>query len=102
MPTLASWVEDRIDSWVREALVNILQHARPTHVWITQFRSGEKFIIEVADDGTGLSVEAQAWDDEQFAALRLEGAALDGETTVKAGPRGGTEVRLRFDPSRLA
>ncbi len=54
---------------VRNLLANALRHAEARNVWLGAEAAGDKVLLEVADDGRGLSAEEQAQVFEEFRQL---------------------------------
>jgi two-component system nitrate/nitrite sensor histidine kinase NarX len=83
---------------VREALSNVLNHARASHaeVRLAQLPQGEVEVV-VADDGVGISGSA---DLHHYGMTIMEERArtLAGHLTISPGPGGGTRVTLVFRP----
>ncbi|MCW2866533.1 MAG: domain S-box-containing protein [Marmoricola sp.] len=79
---------------VKEALVNVHQHASATRVWIDVNALGTGVEIRVRDDGTGLRPAAGA-DARGIEAMRERAELSGGRCTVRPGPEErGTEVVL--------
>lgn len=82
-------VEDAVFRIAREAIVNAVRHADPTHIAIHLEYMAESFGLEVSDDGCGLEPGAAE-------AARAEGhLGLSGMSDLAAQLGGSCEVRAR-------
>jgi two-component system sensor histidine kinase/response regulator len=81
----------------QEALTNVVRHAAASAVTIEFRQAGGKFILEIRDDGRGLTGRA-AGDRAALGILGMRERARThgGETTVTPGSAGGTVVRAEF------
>lgn len=91
---------------VREALNNIIKHARAKHVQLELDWSPERLTIRLADDGVGFEPQALAPEGHYGLALMRESLdALQGELEIESAPGGGTTIRvgvpLRLPDARL-
>ncbi|HYR95351.1 MAG TPA: PAS domain-containing sensor histidine kinase [Candidatus Binatus sp.] len=87
---------------VQEALTNAARHARATRVRIDVRESDGHLLVEVADDGRGIT-EAQRSGLGSLGLLGMRERArlLGGELTVSGGPGRGTRITARV-PVTLA
>jgi signal transduction histidine kinase len=80
----------------KEAVTNIVRHARATSAWIRLHLEPGRFTIEIADDGRGLS----GMDQERAATrnglrnMRKRMEDIGGTFTMDTAPEGGLRVRL--------
>ncbi len=84
---------------VREALSNVLNHARASKAWINLCcRDDGGVLVTVEDDGVGIS---KAADVHHYGMTIMEERArtLAGEVTATPRPDGGTRVTLSFRPT---
>ncbi len=84
---------------VREALSNVLNHARADHAWVQVDCDGEGWLnAVVADDGVGILKSA---DVHHYGMTIMEERArtLQGTLLIEERPGGGTRVVLRFRPA---
>jgi len=82
---------------VREALCNIARHASATHAHATLQRFGERAVLAVRDNGTG--VDPSRMDVALNVGLRgmnERARTLGGELTLNSTPNEGTELRVSF------
>ncbi len=79
----------------QEALTNVARHARATCVEVRLLERSGRLLLEVRDDGRGIT-ESELSDREALGLLgmRERALALGGELKVTGSPRRGTEVRL--------
>ncbi|MGY1740423.1 MULTISPECIES: ATP-binding protein [unclassified Blastococcus] len=75
----------------QEAVLNAVRHARAGAVHVAVSASEEGVVVEVTDDGAGLSAGRTAG--VGLASMRERAAELGGRCDVGPGPGGGTRVR---------
>jgi signal transduction histidine kinase len=77
----------------KEAIHNILKHSRANQVFIRLWDAGEKFAMEIRDNGIGLPCDA---DQKPVPVRKLTDRArvLDGELTIDSSKEVGTTIRL--------
>lgn len=86
---------------VREALSNVLRHARCGQAWVRVVHQGDGVMeASIEDDGIGVShIEHQAPGDTLhygLAIMRERAQGLNGRIDILERPEGGTRVLLRF------
>jgi signal transduction histidine kinase len=86
---LDSTIEAAVYFLCSEALANAVKHAEATRVTIRVARSGERLVVEVADDGVGGADPARGTGLRGLAD-RIE--ALGGRLSVKSLPPSGTRL----------
>ena len=86
----------------QESMTNIIRHAHATTVSVRLYRSAAQLVLEITDDGIGITVE----DMERVGSLGLlsmreRAIAINGTVTIeRAHPRGTTvKLELPDDPS---
>lgn len=84
-------VEVAVYRIVSEALMNVQRHADANEAAVELFQDGEELVVEVADDGVGVSVEAHAGVGMQ--SMRERAAELGGGLGVIERVGGGTVLR---------
>jgi two-component system nitrate/nitrite sensor histidine kinase NarX len=86
---------------IQEALYNICKHSRARHVVVTLDLHESQYVVNVADDGVGLTTHATSDMGKSFGLtiMRERAAKLGGKLTIESRPAGGTIVRLSF-PAR--
>ncbi|HNI09031.1 MAG TPA: ATP-binding protein, partial [Thiobacillaceae bacterium] len=86
---------------IQEALYNISKHSRARHVVVTLDLHEKQYVVNVADDGVGLTPHATAEMGKSFGLtiMRERAAKLGGKLSIESRPAGGTIVRLSF-PAR--
>jgi signal transduction histidine kinase len=77
-----------------EAMTNVVKHARADNCTVSLRRDDSALVVEVADDGAGMSPDAQAG--VGLVSLRERAAELGGSTHISCPPGGGTLVRARL------
>jgi signal transduction histidine kinase len=82
----------------QEALTNVGLHSRATCIDVRLQRSGGDLILEVQDNGKGISQQPPPGRDGSLGILgmRERALALGGEVTVESAAAGGTVVRARI------
>jgi PAS domain S-box-containing protein len=80
---------------LQEALTNVARHAEATHIHINLKADAERLILEVIDDGKGITPQALA-DRRSLGLLGMRERALllGGEVVVSGRPGRGTTVTL--------
>ena len=78
---------------LKEMLHNVLRHAEARRVEIQLIVRGERFTLEVRDDGRGFDLTAQG-DGHGFASLRHRAELLGGTLELESRAGGGTRVAL--------
>lgn len=80
---------------VQEALTNVVKHAQARQVEVRLRSTGEALMVEVADDGVGLSPEAGASEAGYgLLTIRERACSLGGDATWDGAP--GTTLRVRL------
>ncbi|KXS36663.1 MAG: two-component system, NarL family, nitrate/nitrite sensor histidine kinase NarX [Halomonadaceae bacterium T82-2] len=84
---------------VREALSNVLHHARASRCEVClETDAHGRVTVSVHDDGVGLGERTDQPGHYGTTIMRERAAGLDGRLDLTAPTAGGTEVRLRFTP----
>jgi signal transduction histidine kinase len=91
--TVPETVGDNLLAALREALTNASRHARATRVDVALTVAGGDVVLEVADDGVGVTTERGSG--LGLANLSERAIALGGTCTVEPGDGRGTTVRWR-------
>lgn len=96
LPDVALSTEQRHNIFmaVKEALNNVLKHARATEVRVSLAVENGRLFISVADNGTGFKPgEEKRWADGlKNMQRRLE--TVGGRLTIESGPRQGTKLQM--------
>lgn len=93
----ASEVEVALYRVAKEALANVVQHARAGAASVVVSRTADKWSIVVEDDGVGFDAAALAPDKGLgLACMRARLVALGGSLDVESAPGGGTSVYGRL------
>jgi signal transduction histidine kinase len=81
----------------QEALTNVARHANATRVDVKLEKTGDRLVLEVCDDGKGISAEAaRGRKSLGLLGLRERARGLGGEVTVGPNVPRGTKVSLRL------
>lgn len=88
---------------VQEALANVHQHAQAQHAWVRLRAGPEETVLDVEDDGRGISPEAYDRDTVSPDALKHFGLrilqeraeAMGGQLSVHSVPGQGTRLQVR-------
>jgi signal transduction histidine kinase len=87
----------------REAISNVLRHARASRVAIRLARAGDQLVLTIRDNGQGFNpgrTGRRSGDGLRNMAERT--GALGGKLEVTSNPGQGTQVDLRFPAARRA
>ncbi|HEY8933455.1 MAG TPA: histidine kinase [Rariglobus sp.] len=84
----------------KEAIHNVVKHAKASHVTVVLGDHGDQLILEVRDDGVGLPVRE---DSRQAAVRKLQERArvLEGDLHIESTSESGTLLRLAVKRSHL-
>jgi len=77
---------------VSEALTNVVRHSSATHAWVDIEEQPHSLVIEVADDGTGVSAGDPVG--VGLASMHERAAELGGTCNIAVRTEGGTLVRV--------
>lgn len=91
LPAAAEVAAYRIAS---EALTNVVRHARAGRCTVSVQADGDALVVEVLDDGVGISPSARAG--VGLVSLRERARELGGRCDIEAAAGGGTRVRARL------
>ena len=85
----------------QEILTNVVRHAHATRVDVCIAKDDGNLIIEVRDDGRGIS-ESETTVETSIGLLGMRERALllGGEVTIEGAPQGGTTVTVRMPVAR--
>lgn len=84
---------------VREALSNVVHHARASHCEVSLSTDEQgQVAVTVRDDGIGLGGQESQPNHYGTTIMRERAAGLNGWLDLREPPGGGTEVRLCFTP----
>jgi signal transduction histidine kinase len=98
---LDATLETTIFRIAQEALWNAVKHARASRVDVELFRTGDRLVLRIRDDGRGLAGNAAPRERRGRVGVGLGGmveraAAVGGTVGVASRPEGGTEVLAEF------
>ena len=100
LPALPPETEVVLYRVAQEALTNVLRHADATKVELSLLRVGPHVVLEVRDDGRGISDTVSAQTGAGLLGMRDRSTLVDGQVDVTSTPGRGTTVRLRV-PANL-
>lgn len=86
---VSSAVADSLLATLRETLSNAVRHARATHVTVNVAVEGGVLVLEVADDGVGMSGRQP---ESGLVNVRRRAQELGGSVVIGSGPGRGTTV----------
>jgi signal transduction histidine kinase len=91
-----SAVREHLSRIAREAIANAARHGQARNVLVSLQRADGGVALRVVDDGCGISVDERGAAQEGFGlrSMRERAGALGGSMTVRAVPRGGTELEV--------
>lgn len=78
----------------REAMTNILKHARARSVRVEVSMEDGEFRLRIIDDGVGVAQAHESPDGQGLRDMRQRAEALGGWLMVRAGDRGGTIITV--------
>jgi signal transduction histidine kinase len=85
----------------QETLTNIIRHAGATQVEVSLKERGGRIILEVKDNGRGISDEEMASPKSMgLLGMRERAALLGGKLSIGPGPGGGTQVAVSMPRAR--
>lgn len=76
----------------KEALHNVVKHARAGNVAITVSHRGRRLRVTISDDGVGLSGAPASSDGRGLASMSARAASLGGDFRLEAPGGGGTRL----------
>ena len=91
----------QVSKVVREALLNVYQHAHASQVIISATSTGTEAEIAIVDDGCGFDSEAQeeaAGDHFGLSIMKARAARVGGKLAIRSHVGRGTEVVLTWRP----
>ncbi|HEX2047840.1 MAG TPA: PAS domain S-box protein [Acidimicrobiales bacterium] len=87
-------VEENLYGLAREALSNVVKHARASTVRIRLDIAPDRLELEIADDGVGFDTGASRPGHLGLKTMSERAAGIDGRLDVVSAPGGGTAVRV--------
>lgn len=93
LPPLSAAVEVAAYHVIREALTNVVRHSQANQCFV-RFKVEDRLIVEIIDDGLGLSVENHTG--VGLLSMRERTEELGGRFVVGPGQDGGTRVMAQF------
>jgi len=81
---------------VREALANVVKHAKASHVGVSVTATHEQVSVAIRDNGVGLPHNNETTNHYGLVIMQDRAATLNGKLTVKNTEGGGVEVLLLF------
>ena len=79
----------------KEALTNVIQHAKATKVWLRIFIQDDELVVMVSDDGCGIMPDTREAGADGLDNMRERMSALGGHCEIRSNPEKGTTVRLQ-------
>ncbi len=81
---------------LQEALTNVARHAEASRVRVCLEEADGQLVLEVEDDGVGVSEEVlESYESLGLIGMRERAEAMEGEVKIERRPEGGTRVVLR-------
>lgn len=90
LPPLDAAQENALAMGLREAITNVLRHARASHVQVRIGRQGRALQLDVQDDGAGIAGAPG----NGLSGMRERVEALGGQLTMDSAAGAGTRLRL--------
>ncbi|MCA9482892.1 MAG: hypothetical protein KC553_04070, partial [Nitrospina sp.] len=79
----------------QEALTNTLRHADATQVTVKLYNEGDRTLLEILDNGTGIEPSRiRAPESLGLRGMMERAQNLGGQASVSRNPEGGTRVRV--------
>ncbi len=102
-PRLPTVVETAMFRISQEALNNIAKHAQAKHVEICLHAAADKVMLDIADDGIGIDVNATPPDKQHWglATMRERAEAVDIAFRLESTPGAGTRIVLEAERGAL-
>ena len=88
-------VETQLYAIAREALANVLRHARATAAHVRVDARDGQVLVEIRDDGLGFDPAGAHPGHFGLESMRTRAAEIDGRLTIASAPGCGTAVRVR-------
>lgn len=85
----------------QEALSNVLKHSEATRVDVHLFADGDQIHLEIADNGKGLPLSADARQSFGLVRMHERARSLQGSLEISSTPGGGTTLLLSLPQSGL-
>jgi signal transduction histidine kinase len=85
-----------LDRFYKEALLNIVKHARAQHVNVSLFRHGTTIVCAVEDDGVGFDTTAELDGHYGLANMRRRVEELGGRVLIRSGDGVGTRLTVEL------
>lgn len=83
----------------REALANVVRHARAKHARVTAACEGRTVRVIVDDDGVGIAETSSRPHHYGLSIMQERARGLGGELSIRSRPEAGTRVSLHFVPA---
>lgn len=92
---LEKGVEDHLFRIAQESISNTLRHAKAEHITIELFKTGNRVILRVTDDGLGFDINQI--DDTRYGLHTMKERALEigGTCHVISAPQSGTRIEVK-------
>jgi two-component system CheB/CheR fusion protein len=83
---------------VQEAAFNAVRHGKATQVNISITRAGERFVLEIQDNGTGFTRTPADSTGMGIRIMRYRARVIGATLNLKSQPNQGTQVTVQFNP----
>lgn len=92
---LEKGVEDHLFRIAQESISNTLRHAKAENITIELFKTGNRVILRVTDDGSGFDIDQI--DDTRYGLHTMKERALEigGTCHVISAPQSGTRIEVK-------
>jgi signal transduction histidine kinase len=84
----------------KEAMHNILKHARAKRAELTYQMDGNDIVIRLSDDGVGLN-STRPMDGLGLRSMHRRAGEIKGQLQISRDPTGGTLVSLKLDRTKI-
>lgn len=88
-------VGDALRAATCEALTNVRRHTGTTSATVRTYQTGDRYVVEIADDGAGFDVTTVRYD-RLGVRQRIVGSvtAVGGRVDIRSAPGHGTRIRM--------
>ncbi|SDU03323.1 type IV pili methyl-accepting chemotaxis transducer N-terminal domain-containing protein [Halopseudomonas salegens] len=85
---------------IREALSNVLKHAKASQCWLNLYQDRSGTIqIQIEDNGIGIDTDVSPSGHYGLTILRERAEGLHGSVSIDTGDKGGARIWLSFPPA---
>ena len=87
----------------QETLTNVARHSKATEVWVNLSATADALVLQIRDNGVGLSAEDLGRPDSHgIRGMRERAQQVGGDVTVSSQPGSGTTLVISVPRARQA